>query len=363
MFLVLIDTSSYEDIRLSFKGSVFDSLAQLSHEDKITIIGCDVLQREMESHMRESIAQSVNRVNKVQSNFERITADDLGEVTRMLSDINSLKERIFDERKARMDTFFGSVRFENLDLSVVNVQEVLHDYFNKKPPFGEGKKKNEFPDAFVLNAFVSQYNDKLDSTCIISKDQDWQKFIEQFPKVKKFRNIPEFIDFIHGNYNDEFINRLKRVLTDHNDEISERIKEEIHDYEFEIDDYWIDPELEMHSENTKVEILENNIIALNPENTLVEVIYKIDLEFTLWAGDETTQYKDDDTNSWHYFGTNRYLLQTTKTETMTMSVSFDPHPDDLLESFEIDEISIPKDFYYLNEHEYTIELSQHWNED
>ncbi|MFC3198225.1 hypothetical protein ACFOET_11440 [Parapedobacter deserti] len=47
---------------------------------------------------------------------------------------------------------------------------------------------------------------------------------------------------------------------------------------------------------------------------------------------------------------------------ITINVSFDPHPEYLSDSLEIDEISIPGDFYYIDEDECDIELTKHWNE-
>lgn len=363
MFLVLIDTSAYEEQRLSFQGDIFDSLIRLSKENKITIIGCDVLYREIESHIRDSIAKSVNMIKNSTGKFDRLTKDDLGEVTRILADTASLKDGIFNERKVRMDNFFSTVNYEEIDLSSVNIGSVLDDYFNLKPPFGEGKKKYEFPDAFVLNAFLDHYGKKLDSTCVVSADGDWRKFIEEYPKVRMFDKITELIDFIHSNYDREFTERLKLVLKEHDTKIAEEIKNGISDYEFEVNDSWINAELEMNSDSLTVQVTDYNVIAIERESAQIEAITEIYVELTLWAADETASVKDSDTKEWIYFGTNQYLVCKKEIVDVTINVSFDPHPEYLSDSLEIDEISIPGDFYYIDEDECDIELTKHWNED
>lgn len=363
MFLVLIDTSAYEEQRLSFQGDIFDSLIRLSDENKITIIGCNVLRREIESHVREKIAISVNRIKKVSADFDRLTKDDLGEVTRMLVDTQILKDRIFNERKARIDNFFSTVNYEEIDLSKVNINSVLDDYFSFKPPFGAGKKKHEFPDAFVLNGFLDYYRKRLASTCIVSADGDWRSFIEKHPDVRMFDKITEFIDFIHSSYDKEFTESLKQVLVEHDAKIIEEIKNEISDYKFEVDDTWINAELEMVSDSVIVRVTDYNVISIEPESAQIEATAEIYVELTLWASDETAMVKDSDTKEWIYFGTNQYLVQKKEILDVTISITFDPHPEYLSDSFEIDEVSIPDDFYYLDGDEHDFALVQHWNED
>lgn len=363
MFLVLIDTSAYEEQRLSFQGDIFDSLIRLSEENKITIIGCNVLRREIESHLREKIATSVNRIKKASADFDRLTKDDLGEVTRMLLDPTILKERIFSERKVRIDTFFTTVNYEDIDLSKVNIDSVLDDYFNFKPPFGAGKKKHEFPDAFVLNGFLDYYKKRLTSTCVVSADSDWRSFIENHPDVRMFDKIAEFIDFIHSSYNREFTESLKQVLVEHDAKIIENIKSEISDYKFEVDDTWVNAELEIDSESVVVRITDYNVIAIEPESAQIEATAEIFLELTLWASDETALFKDSDTKEWIYFGTNQYLVRKKEMMDVTININFDPHPEYLSDSLEIDEVSIPDDFYYLDRNDNDFELMKHWNED
>lgn len=360
MFLVLIDTSSYQEQRLSFQGDIFDSLIRLSDENKITIVGCSILRREIESHVRDSIATSVNRIKKASADFDRLTKDDLGEVTRMLVDLTALKDRIFSERKVRIDTFFHTVNYEEIDLSKVDVNSVLDDYFSFKPPFGVGKKKHEFPDAFVLNGFLDCYQKRLTSTCVISADADWHSFIEKHPDVRMFDKITEFI---HSSYDREFTDRLKQVLVEHDIKIVEEIKNEISDYKFEVDDTWINAELEMISDSVVVRIIDYNVIAIEPESAQIEATVEIFVELTLWASDETASFKDSDTKEWIYFGTNQYLVQKKEMVDVVISINFDPHPEYLSDSLEIDEVSIPDDFYYLDGDERDFELMKHWNED
>ena len=41
-----------------------------------------------------------------------------------------------------------------LDMQSVDTEAVFEKYFGKAPPFGDGKSKNEFPDAFSSPPFT-----------------------------------------------------------------------------------------------------------------------------------------------------------------------------------------------------------------
>jgi hypothetical protein len=53
-------------------------------------------------------------------------------------------------------TFFQDSEAEEIELPKSALKQVLDLYFARRPPFGEGKKKSEFPDAFVLEALKSK---------------------------------------------------------------------------------------------------------------------------------------------------------------------------------------------------------------
>lgn len=53
---------------------------------------------------------------------------------------------------------------------------IFEKYFNSIPPFSTGKKKSEFPDAFVIEAakqYLSEHTNEI--LLVVSKDSDWEK--------------------------------------------------------------------------------------------------------------------------------------------------------------------------------------------
>ncbi|WP_286775078.1 MULTISPECIES: PIN domain-containing protein [Sphingobacterium] len=363
MFLVLIDTSAYEDARLAFNGPIFDSLIKLSDDRKLVIIGSEILNREMETHLNESIISSVNQLKQVYGKLDRLTKDDLISLSGSTLYDKALKKRLYEDRKKRMYDFFDAVKYELLDLSYAKVDVIFNDYFNIRPPFGEGNKKSEFPDAFVLNSFIHSYDENLANTCIVSKDSDWEEYIKGYPEVRFFSRIPDLIDFINTNYDAELTKRLMELLNFKTAELGFAIKQAVRDDLFEVDDSWIDPEVELEFPSLEVEILDFNIISVTPELAQVEVVVNFKFSLLVWAKDDETATKDSDTKDWYYFGTNQFSVEVEKTLPVAISISYYPHPEDFSDTFDIESIDISPDLYYISSEDHEFSLGKHWSEE
>lgn len=65
------------------------------------------------------------------------------------------------------------------DTKLVDVETLFSGYFEGQPPFGSGKKKNEFPDALALNALEAVAQDRGAGILVVSKDGDWNAFCKK----------------------------------------------------------------------------------------------------------------------------------------------------------------------------------------
>jgi len=69
-------------------------------------------------------------------------------------------------------------------------------YFSKAAPFGEGKKKAEFPDAFVLST-LSAWGEKEEQTILIASDDgDFKNGVDHFPSLKHAGRLEQLLAFV-----------------------------------------------------------------------------------------------------------------------------------------------------------------------
>lgn len=364
MFTILIDTSAYEVHGLSFVGGVFDPLLKLADESKIKIVSCSIINREIESHISLSVSQSVNKVEKACKGFDHITKNNLGIITESIKDAESLKQTITTNRIAAFSNFLTDANVEELDLSNIDLKKVLSDYFDAKAPFSNGKKKNEFPDAFILNSFINENLESLNQACLVSNDPDWRKFANEFPEIQLFDTISDLLDFIHNDYDAAFTNQLKDAIQQKYHEIESSITEIIQDwFEFDFDDQWLEPEAEIDQSSVSVRIIDANILDFDSETSQCELEVKIAYRLEVSDLDGDSWMKDYETKDIIYAGSNTYEVRANKTVTVKLYASYEPHS--IAATIDFQDITLPDDLFYIDSEDDDLKIAviSQWDED
>ena len=79
--------------------------------------------------------------------------------------------------RERLDQFVRDTSCEVLkDTERVEMADLFGRYFTGQAPFGDGRKKDEFPDALALLALEEFARSEMAGMLVVSKDKDWQKF-------------------------------------------------------------------------------------------------------------------------------------------------------------------------------------------
>ncbi|WP_417488937.1 PIN domain-containing protein [Maricaulis sp.] len=85
------------------------------------------------------------------------------------------KEMVVGEINERILSYFGSPHVENVPIDSVSIGKLLELYFAGTPPFGDGRKRKEFPDAIVAMALDSWAAHRHTKIALVSADRDFQK--------------------------------------------------------------------------------------------------------------------------------------------------------------------------------------------
>lgn len=95
------------------------------------------------------------------------------------------------------DDFLKQFHVVRLGYKGIDLAQVMDWYDHSTPPFGEGKKRKEFPDAFALaslNIYAKQHPD----TCIaiVSLDDDFKTACERYPSLLYFKGLPRLTELL-----------------------------------------------------------------------------------------------------------------------------------------------------------------------
>ena len=215
-----------------------------------------------------------------------------------LVDENDKMIKIFDD-------FLHSNKIEVIDSSFANHKDVFDKYFKKEPPFGTGQKKDEFPDAFVLDC-IEKYCLKYKTTCfLVSTDNDMLSYQS---KIIHFREgLPAMLDtFVRAS---EVYKELYNFMKDKISYCSEEIQEKLIGNEDDLsvllyESLIYDPhyeELEYEpGEILMVEMDSHYIMSLNEEETEAEIEFDLCIRIPLFYNDlSMAHYDKEDGRYWN----------------------------------------------------------------
>lgn len=179
--IVFIDTSIYEAENFFAPGNRINSLKQLAAEGKIKLVTTEITIQETRNHIISKVRESWNAFDKDSVIFRnhpeidswRKATDKKKEIEYVLS--------LFKE-------FLANSKTKVLDYNYcTSVEKVFSDYFEKKKPFGEGKKKDEFPDAFVLTSLEKYSSEVHQRVIVLSNDSDMSEYESKSLRHEDFR--------------------------------------------------------------------------------------------------------------------------------------------------------------------------------
>ena len=122
-----------------------------------------------------------------------------------------------------------------LPTSEVSIDAVFDQYFGRRPPFGEGKKKSEFPDAFAIGAIEAWCKENDERMYIVSTDGDLKEYCKKSDCLIALNQLAEFISVIES-HDDDLARSVSALLNKNQDAIKEAITESFSNQSFWIED-------------------------------------------------------------------------------------------------------------------------------
>lgn len=184
---ISVDTSIFDQKQLNLNSAAMQATARLKPLSFDYILSSTVakeVERHLESAAQVALQKAKKEVGKALFAFdtEKPTRDEiLGQITGGKSASDIAKERL-----AKYLAESGCKVID--DHSLVDTSTLFDAYFAGKPPFGTGRKKDEFPDALALNALERAAVERGTGILVVSKDGDWRAYCE---KSENLYIVPE----------------------------------------------------------------------------------------------------------------------------------------------------------------------------
>lgn len=305
MDYVFIDTSVF--ISNNFlEGNLIKQLLKLSKEGFIKIVLPEIIVQELKSNISKNVTEGLQKHKKFKTEARML---------RNIPTLSSLFSEI-DESKAIEDlNLLFDAKLKDATVLIppypeLNIGHVFARYFKGEAPFGEGKKKNEFPDAFVLASLEAWCEKETVKCTVLSTDQDIEGYespvlsirldykdyvdekIKEVEKLKKHEKRLLTLEIEFGKQLEKIQNEVSNWVHEELDDDSKYFDVsnamDVHHIDVQKVDVAIDPYL--------IEAIDDELISLSAE---AYVYFDVELEID----DENYGYHDDDEKSWTYWET------------------------------------------------------------
>jgi hypothetical protein len=136
---------------------------------------------------------------------------------------------------AEVVAFFRNFDVVRLGYDKLDLKLVMDWYDGAIAPFGEGKKRKEFPDAFSIAMLDSYANSNDCFVAVVSEDQDFKVACDRFPKLLYFQSLPRLTELLLSA--ESAVTKYHDAIQAKAEELEEVIRNQMDDIEFDHDDY------------------------------------------------------------------------------------------------------------------------------
>lgn len=340
---VFIDTSIFVASNFHYESSPFKQLITLARENYLSIYLTPITIREVKAKIHDRVAAAHHALQKCRKEAM---------VLRHLPN-DTYKELFteFDAAKAeqsiisRFDTFISETRATIVPVGGTSVERVFDQYFTSFPPFGPGKKKNEFPDAFALAALDEWCNSKNKKIYVISSDTDMQSACEKHQGFIGLESLAAFLSIVATD--NKILADFAEAAFEHlQPEITTRITKQFGWLGFVVDDE--DGEIDC-IEAKEANVIEHYLINVSDTDATFRLEVSVDYSADVTYYDPDSGIYDREERAMLYRETIDETVERTVELTVDLNISFPRIGDPWLAS--LDRVRFDTSDIYVSIHE------------
>ena len=311
---VYIDTQSFIQMGLNFDHIALQNFITLSNAGLLNHYMTSVVEYEVRAHIEKSIIDAVSSLK----NFQR--------KARLLENINDpslsnyfqpVDEQIIkDKAQSVFSEFLREAHSKLVSSKNISVEDILNSYFKKKPPFGTGKKKAEFPDAISLASLASELNGE--KIYVVSGDPDYSAFCKYNDQFIQIDYLDKFLD-IYNRHENTLTELIATEIDTSKDEITKEIMILVGGMGVFNRAPWEDSDV-VDFKVDSIDNFESSVIYINEEKSIVTLDFDVTYTATVSGPDFLNGTYDSEDKCVYALGTT--TNKTTETQSFSAEVVF-----------------------------------------
>lgn len=256
-----LDTSVFAGQQYNFSSAMLSSFIPVAKKAGIKLLLPDPIEREVQRQIKERASAALKALEDA-----RRKAPFLTKWKHFPPKQQPWAEwDVWKVARVEWRQFLKNFEVERLGYDGVSIPKVMSWYDSIRAPFGEGKKRKEFPDAFAIE-ILSLYAEKSnDCIAVVSEDKDLGKACEHYPSLLYFPSLAKLTELLLVG--EQELEKIRAILDNGLSILEDSIYEQIGDFETYIYD---DQYQEEESRIGDPQIQEIRVVGLgNDECTVV----------------------------------------------------------------------------------------------
>jgi hypothetical protein len=219
-----LDTSVFAGQQYNYTSAVLTSFVPVAKKAELKILLPDPTSREIARQIKERSADALKALDDA-----RRKAPFLAKWKHFPSKQSPLTQwEVGRFAQTEWNHFLSQFQVEKLGYDGVSIPKVMTWYDSIRAPFGEGKKRKEFPDAFAIE-IVSLYAETHGiCVAVVSEDQDMKKACEHYPSLLYFQSLAKLTELLLVG--ETKLEELRAILSGSLDALEEAVHEQINEF-------------------------------------------------------------------------------------------------------------------------------------
>lgn len=295
---VFIDTQYFVKMGLHFDSPALKSFKDLCGIDELQHVTTSVVEREVQNKIELSVKEALSALQTFRRKARMISALDDENIKSLFAEIS--EDEICKKAGDVFCDYIKSCKTECVEANNVNAEHILSLYFGKKPPFGEGKKKSEFPDALSLLSLKS-YIGEQEKIYVVSEDEDLKSFCEIDTQLVPIDTLDKLLD-LYNQHTNERTEQIKLYFAINQIHIHARIKEYLESCDVYNNSSWEDAEVDGGITVLNLGNIDPSVIYVSDEECQVTFDIDVEYEVTVTGPDFNNGIYDKEEGRTYTFG-------------------------------------------------------------
>lgn len=188
---VFIDTTEFRAAHLSYDTGLFAALLKHVKNGVLTVYETPILIGEVGEQIAEVVDLAVQAARKFRKDADGIRETSLATLKPLFSRLD--RDALIEDFASKFADYRAAASPIEIPIAPVSVPEIVADYFSKRPPFGSGRKKSEFPDSINIKALDNWCLSNAASMYFVSADEGARKAAEATGRLIPLASLQELL--------------------------------------------------------------------------------------------------------------------------------------------------------------------------